>query len=223
MPIRPRPSSPSSSSGDLAFTSDPVRQIIAERCAALGITDAELSRMIGRNLSYMNQYQRRGSPEVLPDKERHLVAKAIGVAPETLDPDNAVFTRAAETLVTAAKMGSRRNVPTFSDTKPLDWLEPEGWARRPDQLQVHERNFALRITTPHERLNPGDAAYVSGSALARVGDLAVVMPHDYRRIVAIGSITRADHKVIVLEAGGTRREYARDDHLCLKVVVIVLA
>ena len=38
-----------------------------------------LSRMLGRNPAYLRQYLERGSPRVLPDRERRLLADHLGV------------------------------------------------------------------------------------------------------------------------------------------------
>jgi Peptidase S24-like len=38
-----------------------------------------LSRLLGRNVAYVQQYIKRGSPKILPEKERHLLARYFGV------------------------------------------------------------------------------------------------------------------------------------------------
>jgi hypothetical protein len=40
---------------------------------------AALSRMLGRNAAYLHQYVSRGSPRVLPDRERRLLADHLGL------------------------------------------------------------------------------------------------------------------------------------------------
>lgn len=47
-----------------------------------GTSLSALSRMIGRNAAYLQQYVARGSPQRLPERERRLLAEYFGV-PET--------------------------------------------------------------------------------------------------------------------------------------------
>lgn len=50
--------------------------------AEQGVSFAELSRVIGRNAAYLQQYVRRGSPRELAERDRALLARFFGV-PET--------------------------------------------------------------------------------------------------------------------------------------------
>lgn len=46
---------------------------------AHGISMAALSRMIGRNAAYVQQFVAKGSPERLPERERLILAQFFGV------------------------------------------------------------------------------------------------------------------------------------------------
>ncbi len=50
--------------------------LIAER----GVSCAALSRLLGRNPAYVQQYVKRGSPRELPERERRVLAQYLGVA-----------------------------------------------------------------------------------------------------------------------------------------------
>lgn len=44
-----------------------------------GISLAELSRRLGRNLAYLQQYVHRGSPQRLEEGDRYCLARLLGV------------------------------------------------------------------------------------------------------------------------------------------------
>ena len=51
---------------------------------ASGASLSALSRMLGRNVAYLQQYVARGSPQRLPERERRLLAEYFGVAESML-------------------------------------------------------------------------------------------------------------------------------------------
>lgn len=53
------------------------RQIIEQRVSEWGISRAALSRRLGRNDAWLQQYLRRGSPRVLPEAERRILAREL--------------------------------------------------------------------------------------------------------------------------------------------------
>lgn len=62
--------------------SDP-RQVLERLCAEQGENFASLSRMIGRNDAYIQQYLRKGTPRQLKERERRELARYFRV-PESL-------------------------------------------------------------------------------------------------------------------------------------------
>jgi SOS-response transcriptional repressor LexA len=69
---------------------------LARLAAARGTSLSALSRMLGRNVAYLGQFVGRGTPKVLPERERDLLARFFGVdacvlgAPEREDAAVAV-------------------------------------------------------------------------------------------------------------------------------------
>ena len=59
--------------------SDP-RQLLEKLCAERGEDFAGLSRMLGRNAAYIQQYVRRGVPKRLGEDERRKLAQYFGIA-----------------------------------------------------------------------------------------------------------------------------------------------
>ncbi|TKD51747.1 S24 family peptidase [Sphingomonas baiyangensis] len=60
------------------------RTALAAAAAAQGVSLMRLSRVIGRNDAYVQQYVARGSPRVLPERERRLIADYLGIEDEVL-------------------------------------------------------------------------------------------------------------------------------------------
>ena len=56
-----------------------VRDTIRELAEARGASLSELSRMLGRNAAYLQQFVRRGSPRLLAERDRRLLAQFFGV------------------------------------------------------------------------------------------------------------------------------------------------
>jgi phage repressor protein C with HTH and peptisase S24 domain len=67
---------------------DAVRKLILDRAADTGTNLAELSRKIGKNHAYLQQFVKRGIPAELPEKVRHSLAPALGVSESSLRHDN---------------------------------------------------------------------------------------------------------------------------------------
>ena len=56
------------------------RKVLEQLCAERGDDFAGLSRMLGRNAAYIQQYVRRGTPKRLKEEERRKLAQHFGVA-----------------------------------------------------------------------------------------------------------------------------------------------
>jgi len=63
-------------------TSDP-RQVLEKLCSERGENFASLSRLIGRNDAYIQQYLRKGTPRQLRERERRTLARYFQI-PESL-------------------------------------------------------------------------------------------------------------------------------------------
>lgn len=63
---------------------DAARAIILARAEQLGLNLVQLSRAIGANSAYIQQYLRRGVPLVLPEDKRERLAHVLSVPPDAL-------------------------------------------------------------------------------------------------------------------------------------------
>jgi len=58
---------------------DPVRQMVADRIAALGLDMAGVSRRLGLNHAYIQQFVTKRKPRALPEETRLALAEILGV------------------------------------------------------------------------------------------------------------------------------------------------
>ena len=60
------------------------RQVLDQLCRERGQDYASLSRLIGRNSAYIQQFIRRGTPRRLPEQERRVLARHFNIAEHLL-------------------------------------------------------------------------------------------------------------------------------------------
>ncbi len=151
--------------------------------AASGASLSALSRMLGRNLAYLQQYVTRGSPQRLPERERRLLADFFGVqetmlgAPEAAPSPTVSVPRLA--IAASAGPGSLvdREILLGADSVDRRLLRQLGVA--PDAAAV----LRVRGTSMEPGLFDGDwvlidtavtAAARAGVHVVRVDDVVMV-------------------------------------------------
>lgn len=162
---------------------DTPQQALAQAARARGVALSALSRMLGRNHAYLGQFVNRGSPRVLPERERRMLADFLAMdevalgAPAAAGDDDVAIPWLA---VTAAAGSGRVADERLIRTEPLSRL-------------------ALR----QARVAPGDASLimVAGDSMAPTlldGDRLLVDRAD-RRLPPRGAIVvlRRDDAVMV--------------------------
>lgn len=83
-----------------------VAETLERLAAAHGVSLSELSRMIGRNLAYLQQFVRRGTPRRLAERDRQLLAQFFGVDEMVLGGAVRETTVSVPYLTVAASAGS---------------------------------------------------------------------------------------------------------------------
>ncbi len=90
------------------MTSTP-RQVLERLCAERGENFASLSRLIGRNDAYIQQYLRKGTPRLLKERERRTLARyfqipesMLGGMPEDAEAELGELVPVARTAVRAS-------------------------------------------------------------------------------------------------------------------------
>ena len=108
------------------------QQILAEAARDRGVALSALSRMLGRNQAYLGQFVNRGSPRVLPERERRMLADFLGLdeallgAPPPLVDDVAVPWLAVNAAAGAGRVPEERVIRT--ETVPRAALREAGVA-----------------------------------------------------------------------------------------------
>jgi phage repressor protein C with HTH and peptisase S24 domain len=139
--------------------SDP-REILQQLCAERGEDFAGLSRMLGRNAAYIQQFVRRGIPKRLGEDERRKLARYFGIpetvlggpVPETIVADGLVSVKRHPVTVSAgpgAIVTEELGKPHFAfDERWLKALTPSA----PSSLSIVRVDGDSMSPT----LNPGD-------------------------------------------------------------------
>nr|WP_294849280.1 S24 family peptidase [uncultured Sphingomonas sp.] len=121
------------------------RTTLEELCARRGENFAALSRMIGRNPAYIQQFIRKGTPRELPERERRLLARYFDIPDATLggpgegggtDFGDLVPVRRVDVFASAgpgALPGDERRKPYFGFD--AQWLR-RVTSSTPDQLEL---------------------------------------------------------------------------------------
>ncbi len=133
-----------------------------------------LSRLVGRNPAYIQQFIKRGSPKNLPERERSILARYYGVDPQLLGaPEEAGGKRDSLKLVPKLAVGASAGAGALADGEALAGKVgfDKQWLRK---LGVEPRNVSLiRVDgdSMQPALNDGDDIMVDkGAALKPLRD-----------------------------------------------------
>ncbi|RDV07767.1 S24 family peptidase [Sphingorhabdus pulchriflava] len=135
---------------------------------------SSLSRLIGRNPAYIQQYIKRGSPKHLPERERNILARYYGVAPQLLGaPEEEGAKRGGLKLVPKLAVGASAGAGALAEGETLAGKVgfDEAWLRK---LGVEPANVSL-IRVEGDSMQPvlsdGDDIMVDkGAALKPLRD-----------------------------------------------------
>jgi hypothetical protein len=150
------------------------RQMLEQLCRERGQDYAGLSRLIGRNSAYIQQFIRRGTPRRLPEHERRLLARHFGVAEQLLGAETNLAATAGlvpVTLLDLAVSAGPGAIPGSEQPVAQIGFDP-AWLNRltaagPDELNLVQVEGDSMAPT----LLPGDDILVDRSdGEARVRD-----------------------------------------------------
>lgn len=160
---------------------DPARAALAQLIRDRGEDCASLSRMLGRNLAYVQQYLQRGSPRSLGERERGMLARYFGVDETVLGgveraptqmPDMATIRR-IEVGASAGAGGLADEGLTVPFAFDRRWLKR--LSAQPEQLAIIQVEGDSMVPT----LAHGDDIMVdSGDATKRLRDGIYVLRRD---------------------------------------------
>ncbi|MEH3103259.1 MAG: S24 family peptidase [Sphingomonas phyllosphaerae] len=95
---------------------DTPQQALAAAARTRGVALSALSRMLGRNQAYLGQFVNRGSPRVLPERERRMLADFLAIdeavlgAPPPVNEDVGVPWLAVQAAAGAGQLADERTL-----------------------------------------------------------------------------------------------------------------
>lgn len=171
------------------FGMDETRRRLIEAVARVGKTLAEVSKAIGRNHSYLQQFVKYGKPKKLPEDERRAVATLLGID-ESLLKDEMIHTNSPkmprEALPTPTEFPIVSRWPLDVPVRGIGACGSEGdfafngdvidYVRRPPGLSAARDAFALYVvgTSMSPWKEPGDLIFVRAGRPPSIGDYVVV-------------------------------------------------
>jgi phage repressor protein C with HTH and peptisase S24 domain len=126
-----------------------------------------LSRLLGRNAAYVQQYIKRGSPRQLPEKERGILARYFGVDERTLGAPEPLV--ASLRLVPKLSIGASAGAGALTDVEALAGQVgfDEGWLRRMGVDPAQVTLIKVQGDSMQPTLNDGDDIMVDKAAAQR--------------------------------------------------------
>ncbi len=169
------------------MNSDP-RHVLERLCVERGEDFAGLSRMLGRNAAYIQQFVRRGVPKRLKEEERRKLARYFAVS-------EAVLGGPAEEAVAAGGLVSVKRHPVSVSAGPGAIVMEE--LGKP-YFGFDERWLKALTSTPAERLSIVKVEGDSMSPTLNQGDDILVDPGDAAERLRDGIyVLRADDALVV--------------------------
>ena len=184
----------------LMMSEDP-RKVLERLCAERGEDFASLSRLLGKNSAYIQQYLRRGTPKRLREEERRTLANYFGIPESLLGAPGEERLRAAMVAImrvpvrAAAGAGSinsdERERPYFAFDER--WLKRMTTASTDDLVIIRVEGDSMAPT-----LGDGDDILIDrGDCGERLRDGIYVMRVDEALIVKRLAINPVSRRVTV--------------------------
>jgi hypothetical protein len=176
-----------------------VRLIAGARNARYNLK--QLSEMLGRNPSYLQQYISKGSPRHLPDNVRTALAEILKVpSASLLDPD-ARTDPASNFIPKAAGAAAGPRIPLLREGMPLI---PAADSAEFDCNRlcdgINSRSVAITLTAQHGVFQPRHVLVCDPTEAPRLGDLVAAVEKDQLRAVGLLVLT-PDGRNAILDGG----------------------
>lgn len=163
---------------------DAVRKLILERAAELRLSLADLSRQIGKNDAYVQQFVWRGTPRRLPEPIRLTMADLLQVPEGSLRDGSTPA--GGFPPATFRRVAGADELPVYVDGGTCDPREATNWTVRPLIIPPSGNAFGVWVRRDHGRVKPGDLLFACESQPPRHDDVAVLVKDNI--ILAIGNI-----------------------------------
>lgn len=164
---------------------------------------ASLSRLLGRNAAYIQQFIKRGVPRELAERDRRTLARYFGIGEQVLGGPPPVLAAADTSLVTlrrlhvSASAGPGAIVDEEEEAAPIAF--DAGWLRRLCHAQPSDLSLIrVRGDSMSPTLVDGDEIMVDSSdAAARLRDGIYVLRRDDELIVKRLAVNPSNRLVTV--------------------------
>lgn len=204
------------------------RDLLEKLCAERGENFAGLSRLVGRNPAYIQQFVRKGTPRNLPERERRILARYFDIPEGSLGgpesegaPDFGALipVKRAEVFASAGPGA----IPVDERRRPYFGFDQQ-WLRRltataPDRLEV----IRVEGDSMSPTLNAGDDILVDlGDAAERLRDGIYVIRVDNTLLVKRLALHPVGRRVTVQSdnpAYSDLPDYALDEIECIGRVI----
>lgn len=148
------------------MTQDEPRVVLARLIAENGDDYAGLSKLVGRNSAYIQQFIKRGTPKRLPEAERGILARYFGVDERLLGGLTSAAGKAGLRLIPKLAVGASAGSGAVNDAEALagkigfdeKWLRKQGL--EPAQLSL----IRVEGDSMAPTLNNGDDIMVDRAA-----------------------------------------------------------
>lgn len=166
---------------------DPVRELVREAIARRGLDMASVSRQMGRNHAYIQQFLERGSPQTLSEEAREQLAPILGVKPDDLrgqrrPPGDPLPPPNARIVGPVDLIGPGERIPVLGqavggiDGRFIFNGETMAEVYAPSALWGVRNAYAVYVSgdSMEPRYFAGETIYVNPHIPARQGDFVVV-------------------------------------------------
>jgi len=155
---------------------DPVRQRLVEMIDARGTTLAEVSRAIGKNHAYLQQFVKRETPRKLPEDVRKALARHFRVAESEFADTTSPRIVTPLPQLRPETLG-RKDLPVYAsaqggaDGEILIGYEPIEWRERPSILEGVSDAYAMYVVNDsmEPRYRQGDLLLIHPRRPVRQG------------------------------------------------------
>lgn len=198
-----------------------MRLLQAAKAARYGLK--ELSQMLGRNPSYLQQYVVKGSPRALPEDIRRQLAAILHIDEEHLrdgpdapaTPPPLPLAAAAQRVAPPPAAGAGARLPLVSE----DATDPEAATAFVSAGDITaEADRAIRLMRQHGILQPRDIILCDTTAPPRLGDLAYVAAPGH--VPAVGRLIPAPPGTIGVLEGSDERHLPAEGAQVYRIVAV---
>lgn len=194
---------------------DQIRALILRRMREKNVSAAALSRKIGKNLAYINQFLKRGIPLKLPEDLRYAVAVALDIQEEEIRSESKkILNRPLANDMEEIQFGPDMipvlgNANGSDDAIILNFDQEIGRTlRHPNQANV-KHAFAVIVygDSMAERYCSGEKAFVAGNIPPTKGQDCLIEMNDGTAFVK--RFLRKTDKEIICEQLNPAKEWHR--------------